>query len=127
MAGLVSAPEHDVLEAMAVEWERHLTRHGVPTEAFDTLYESAIELRIQDRNEKRSTGPFDIEDLCAPWDGMKSLFADKKIERSAEGCQRCFGSLFEVIMVEGYKTARPCNHQPLLEGAKPNERCKKVR
>src|SRR5438105_3873362 len=56
LSGLLSSPEHDVLEAMAFEWNRHLSRQHVPLAAFETLYESAVEIRIQRRSESGKSG-----------------------------------------------------------------------
>lgn len=40
--------------------------------------------------------------------------AERPVFDPAANCKRCFGGGREIVVVDGYKTARQCNHEPLV-------------
>lgn len=95
---------------MAASWEEHLSHANVPTELFGDVYQEAM-AGYDDK------GPFGITEMIRAWPAVRTRFEAKTAQEERDGanCQRCFGTGLEEVLVDGYKEARRCNHQPLIE------------
>jgi hypothetical protein len=108
------------LDATIRTWAEVFNKHRIPVEAYNDVYLHAFDTRTRKLADGKDV-ELDATLMVASWGAVSQAIEQKRIEEhrylpdtAAAGCERCFGTGMEVVQGEGkYRSARPCNHEPL--------------
>lgn len=113
-------------EPMALVWIEALNYSGVPYEHYAELYRMSVQLRATRLAQGLKCDDFSVDTMIACWSTLRHDLRDREIKagRTLTGyaqsqCLNCYGTGIEIIMSDGYVSARPgCTH----ENIDPSER-----
>lgn len=108
------------LEPICRVWWKEFSRHRIPPEHYETLFQRALDARVRSLNEGAKHIPnIDAITMISCWQGLSAEIEQQRINdrrylpsTAASDCQRCYGSGMEVVPGKG---ARHCDHEPVIE------------